>query len=538
LAVKSAFPDDEKPSDAKWLDGLIERGLTPSVNTDYERWQPLHWVLEAPDVMIDHGGFDAVIGNPPFLGGKKISGAVGTNVREWFANTLAKSAGNGDLVAYFFLRAFELLESNGMLGLIATNTVAQGDTREIGLDQMSDNGFRIFRSIQSRTWPAVGASLKYAGVWGTSGPIADAVFGNADGVRARQISSFLEPEGNVVGLPKRLEENRGICFQGCIVLGKGFVVDRVLAEEWIREDQRNAEVLYPYLNGDDLNSDPGCLASRYCIDFGEMSESQASSYSLPWEHVDQFVRHERQSKDVTKYPRMVNEWWKFWNARPGLRSAIQSLEHVSVIARVSKTVIPVTVSTGQVFSEQVCVFAVDNPGFQALLTSSLHRLWAVKYGSTLGDGTRYTPTDVFETFPLVKPTRDLERLGQELNDFRKSVMTKLGLGLTDLYNGVNSVSLDSSEKEILEIREMHRSIDSAAMAAYGWSDLALTHGIYPFRNVDRWSVSPRDRIEILDRLLAENQRRAAIEEQEAQPKVKQAKSKKPKPPPAGMEAMF
>ena len=125
-------------------------GLTPTVQTDYDRWKPLHWILTVPDVM-ERGGFDAIIGNPPFLGGQKLTGAMGTNVRDWFVNILADgSRGSADLVAYFFLRAMSLLTRQGNLGLIATNTVAQGDTREVGLDRMVDDGFTITRAIQSQ----------------------------------------------------------------------------------------------------------------------------------------------------------------------------------------------------------------------------------------------------------------------------------------------------------------------------------------------------------------------------------------------------
>jgi methylase of polypeptide subunit release factors len=136
-AVNAAFPPDGAPPDRGSLDSIIDTGLTPTVQTDYERWQPLHWVLEVPDVLVDRGGFDAIIGNPPFLGGSKITGTMGTNVRDWFVHQVASSArGSADLVAYFLLRAFALLRPAGTLGLIATKTVAQGDTREVGLDQV------------------------------------------------------------------------------------------------------------------------------------------------------------------------------------------------------------------------------------------------------------------------------------------------------------------------------------------------------------------------------------------------------------------
>src|SRR5262249_27842358 len=91
--------------DRATLEAIVDRGLTPTVPTDYDRWKPLHWVLEVPDVLIDHGGFDAVVGNPPFLGGQKLTGTLGTNVRDWLIHRLASGVrGSADQVAYFCLR--------------------------------------------------------------------------------------------------------------------------------------------------------------------------------------------------------------------------------------------------------------------------------------------------------------------------------------------------------------------------------------------------------------------------------------------------
>jgi hypothetical protein len=106
------------------LDRILDKGLTPEVETDYVKWKPLHWILEAPQVM-EKGGFDAVIGNPPFLVSKKISGAVGSNMREWLANVVAGMSGKGDLIAYFFRRASDLVKSNGTLGLIGAKGVTE-----------------------------------------------------------------------------------------------------------------------------------------------------------------------------------------------------------------------------------------------------------------------------------------------------------------------------------------------------------------------------------------------------------------------------
>ena len=148
------------------------------------------------------------------------------------------------------------MQANGTLGLIATNTVAQGDTREVGLDSMAADGFTITRAIQSRSWPAASANLEYAAVWGTFAHVADGVLRVADDIPVRRISTLLEPQGRAEGNPLRLRENAGIAYIGCYVLGMGFVLEAAEAQEWIKADPRNAEVLFPYLNGEDLNSRP------------------------------------------------------------------------------------------------------------------------------------------------------------------------------------------------------------------------------------------------------------------------------------------
>jgi hypothetical protein len=112
------------------------------------------------------------------------------------------------------VRATSLLHAKGNLGLIATNTVAQGDSREVGLDAMAANGFTITRAIQSRSWPASSANLEYAAVWGTRGLVSDDVARVADDVPVRRISTLLEAAGRVEGIPIRLAENKGLSYEG------------------------------------------------------------------------------------------------------------------------------------------------------------------------------------------------------------------------------------------------------------------------------------------------------------------------------------
>jgi hypothetical protein len=505
-------------SDRAMLDDILDAGLTPTVRTDYERWKPLHWILMVPDVM-ERGGFDAIIGNPPFLGGTKISGAQGGNIRDWFSHVLSNGSGGGraDFVAYFFLRAMSLLNSQGNLGLIATNTVAQGDTREAGLDQLVASGFTIVRAIQSKSWPAASANLEYAAVWGSRCAIRTDVPRVADDIVVERISTLLESAGRVDGHPSRLTENRGITFEGCKPYGDGFVLEPEEAAGWIDADPRNADVLFPYLNGEDLNSRPDASPSRWVIDFNDRPESRAGEYQLPYKRVAERVRPERakKAKAVREAP-----WWLFFRSRPAMRKMIADLDEVLVMAQTSNTLQPLLVQTGQVFSQKIIVFASDSPSLQAVLASSIHYLWARKYSSSLRKDLSYTPSDSFLTLPRPEPTERLAEIGRTLETERREIMLRRQLGLTKLYNLVNDPdTADSADPDVERMREIHIELDRATMDAYGWGDVSLDHGFHTYRQINRWTVSPAARVEILNRLLEENYRRAAAQD-EAPPPAK------------------
>jgi len=517
IAVSDAYPPHGE-GNRRVIEEILAAGLTPTVDTDYQRWKPLHWILAVPDVM-ERGGFDAIIGNPPFLGDTKISGALGANMRDWLVNTLAYGAkGKADLVAYFFLRAMSLLTGRGNLGLIATNSVGQGATRQVGLRQMVRHGFTITRAIQSESWPSASVNLEYAAVWGTQGSIAAGAPLIADGIPAEQISSLLEPGEDID--PIRLPENIGMVFEGCKPYGMGFILDPREANSWIDVDPRNVEVLFPCLNGDDLNSSPDTSASRWIVDFNDRPEAIAEAYRLPFERLANTVRAERArtSRAVREAP-----WWLFWRARPALRRAIADLDEVLVTALTSKTVMPVRVQTGQVFTNALDVFATDSFADQAVLSSSLHQMWAIRCGSGMRNDPRYTPSSVFDTLPRPKSTARLTEIGQTLDTERREIMLRRELGLTKLYNLVNDRETPAgTDPDVDRLRQIHVELDHAVMDAYGWADVELDHGFHTYRRMTRWTVSPAARVEIFDRLLAENHRRAAAQGEAPPPAEEEA----------------
>ncbi|MGV9611242.1 Eco57I restriction-modification methylase domain-containing protein [Nocardia xishanensis] len=509
IAIADAYPANGEPGDEAMLHRIVAEGLTPTVVTDYERWKPLHWILAVPDVL-ERGGFDAIIGNPPFLGGQKLTGTMGTNVRDWFVNTLASGQrGSADLVAYFFLRAASLLKRHGNLGLIATNTLAQGDTREVGLDRLESEGFTLTRAIQSRSWPSASANLEYAAVWGTFDSVDGSALRIADEVAVKKISTLLEPAGRISGQPVRLAENAGIAYQGCIVLGMGFVLEPEEAEAWVADDPKNAEVLFPYLGGEDLNSNPDASPSRWVIDFNKLPQHEAATYAKPFARVSERVKPER---SVNKIKSRRELWWRFAATAPGMRRAIKNLDAVIALAQTSSTQMPLLVPNGICFDQKLVVFASNNPALLAILSSSAHRVWATRWGSTRTGDPVYTPSTVFETFPRPSGENQLADVGNLLSNTRREVMLQRNLGLTKVYSLVNDPSVsDKSDTDIANLRRIHAEIDQAVMAAYGWDDLALDHGFHTYRQMQRWTVSPAARVEILDRLLEENHRRAATQ---------------------------
>ncbi|MGH7332159.1 MAG: Eco57I restriction-modification methylase domain-containing protein, partial [Candidatus Rokuibacteriota bacterium] len=182
---------------------------------------PFHWPVEFPEVLSipesHRRGFDAIVGNPPFLGGQRITGILGTDYRNTLVAHLAHGQrGSADLCAYFFLRARQLLREGGTAGMLATNTIAQGDTREVGLEQLAADGCAIVRAVPSRKWPGT-ANLEVAQVWIRRGSWAGEHV--LDDRPVQGITPFLNPPGGVSGKPYRLAANANKSFQGSIVLG-------------------------------------------------------------------------------------------------------------------------------------------------------------------------------------------------------------------------------------------------------------------------------------------------------------------------------
>lgn len=399
--------------------------------------------------------FDAMVGNPPFVGGKKIRTVAGKDYRNYLVTWIAGDMrGSADLVSYFFLSAAKLSRS---LGYLATNTIAQGDTSEVGLSQLIDAGWSIHRAVSSVQWPGQ-ASLEIAKCW----MISEAWQGRSvlDSRAVSGIDEMLYPTNRSQWRKQQLSANANQSFIGNFVLGMGFIMTPEQAHLLIEKDSMNTEVLFPYLNGEDLTQSPTQQASRWVINFFDWPEERARQYSDCFTIVENMVKPQRSK---SSYENFARYWWHHANRRPNLHEAIAKLDRMLTISCVSKAVMPSFVPTRQVLAHPNVAFAYDDDFHLGVLTSGFHFRWVVRHASSLRNWTRYSPSDVFETFVQPSYSEAVSDAAHALDEFRRNLMTNEWIGLTTLYNRIHDPT--NRDQPIRRMRALHRDLDHAVQEA-------------------------------------------------------------------------
>jgi hypothetical protein len=488
--VSGEFVDVALPAAAQELRQRLaagEKGITP-----------FHWDLEFPEVFGEgRGGFDVFVGNPPFAGKNTIAEGSPDGILDWFKQLHAESHGNADLVAHFFRRCFDLMRPGGSLGLIATNTIAQGDTRSTGLRWICLNGGVIYAARKRYKWPGV-AAVVVSVVHLHKGAYTGAKLLERRPVD--QITAFLFANGGHDD-PKQLAANAGKSFQGSIVLGMGFTFDDsgpadddtpgipsplATMERLIAENPKNAEVIFPYIGGEEVNSSPTHAHHRYVINFGERREEECRR---EWPElmaiVERKVKPDRMTNNRESYRRY---WWQYAEKRGELQAAIRNLERALIKPQVSNNSAFAILPTTMVFTQKTIVFSLQGKSFLSCLQSRLHEGWSKSFSSTMKDDLNYSPSDCFETFPFPTALLDsaasdpaheatrqsLEAIGERYHQFRAELMVSNNEGLTSSYNRFHDPAETSSG--LLELRNLHGEMDQAVLAAYGWSDVSTACG--------------------------------------------------------------
>ncbi|MEG3439959.1 DNA methyltransferase [Pannus brasiliensis CCIBt3594] len=507
---------------------------------------PFNWEIEFPEVFDrENGGFDCIVGNPPFAGKNTAINAHPEGYMEWLKEVHPESHGNSDIVAHFFRRSFTLLRDGGTFGLIATNTIAQGDTRATGLRYICNHGTTIYQARKRLKWPGL-AAVVVSVVHGAK-KMRVSLKNSLDGKSVPKITAFLFHDGGNDD-PKPLIANAGKSFQGSIVLGMGFTFDdtnpdATSIEEMhrlIAKDPRNQERIFPYIGGEEVNSSPTHSHHRYVINFGEMTEEEARRYPDLMAIVEEKVKPER-AKLGNNRDAIIRKtrWWLWGRYTPALFKAIAPLDRVLFHPFTSKYVSFVFLPNHMIYAAPHIVFPLTQYSDFMVLQSRIHENWARFLGSSMKDDLRYTPSDCFETFPFPEnweTNTELEEIGREYYQYRARLMIENNQGLTETYNRFHDP--DETDKAILRLRELHEKMDRAVLKAYGWTDIPTDCQFLldyeeddeetsskrkkPYRY--RWPEEVHD--EVLARLLVLNQTRH--DEEVRQGKVGGKKGKKTK----------
>jgi hypothetical protein len=449
-----------------------------------------------------------------------------------------------------------LLRSGGVFGLIATNTIGQGDTRDTGLAPIIAAGGAVLRAVRRLKWPgeaAVVVSVVHVAKDAISSPVLD-------GRQVRRISAYLV-EGDLDRAPDRLASNVKKAFVGSFVLGLGFLFDDDAAKRGRAEsvetmkrllanDPTNGERIFPYIGGEEVNNSPRERHTRYIINFLNFPRLRDKKLE-PWAHASEETRksfleafvvpedypgdvasdwpellkiiEQRVKPERLKQGSIVNpeRWWMHARSAANLYNAIKSLDRVLVRSLTSTQFPTFTfVKSHYVFDQTLIVWAVEKHSRQSVLSSRAHEAWVRFLGATMKDDSRYNVADCFETFPLpleCDTSAGLETAGRTYHDHRAALMVARNEGMTKTYNRFHD-SADTGA-DIQRLRELHGAMDRVVLEAYGWHDLAeraapifldqTNEDDHTYQGRLFWPSDFRD--EVLARLLALNAERHAEE---------------------------
>lgn len=476
---------------------------------------PFHWEIEFPEVFTTAaegqvtGGFDVIVGNPPFAGGRTVGDRFGENYLGWLQEVHRESHGNSDLVAHFFRRAFNLLGLGGCFGLIATNTIGQGDTRSTGLRWICTHRGTIYQTRKRLKWPGQAAVIVSV-VHVCKGPVREPY--QLDGREVPIITAYLFHRGGHDD-PVRLRVNERKSFIGNVVLGMGFTFDddsRQVAtplaemETLIQRNPRNAGRIFPFLGGEELNNSPTQSHHRYVISFEDWP-LRREDIGGAWRDANERVRKDwlrtgivppdydkpvaidypdllaivegkvRPERATSKRDKYRTFWWQFAERAVDLHLRIKE-ESIKRLLAINCGASPhmafAFLPADQVFSHTLALFLFESFVAFTILQSRVHEAWARLQGSSMKDDLRYTPSDCFQTFPFpldFEANHILQRVGCAYYDFRARLMQRDNKGLTTLYNWFDDPEFEAGDIPIL--REMHDALDRAVLDAYGWTDI-------------------------------------------------------------------
>jgi len=454
---------------------------------------------------------DAIIGNPPFLGTKRMFGLLGTEYTDRLRRTYEGYVSPfADLVCFWFEKARRLVveRQTDVAGLVATNSIRGGKNRLV-LDKIVSD-CTIYDAWSDLSWTIDGAAVRVSLVafCRADDPLSKSVTLDGGPVLAIFPDLTAQREGRQhsdLTKAKRIRENKDVGFVGTVKAGK-FDVSGETARQWLLlptnpNHRPNSDVLVPWQNGLDVVRRPQDL---WIVDFGtDRTLEEAALFEAPFQHIRERVLPKRSESRRQRYR---DYWWLQAEPCIGMRKAV---------GRISRFIVTPTVAKHRLFTwrdsriqpdHQLIAIARDDDTTFGILHSRFHELWALRLGTSLEDRPRYTPSTTFETFPFPAgltpdiPAADyaadpraqaIAAAAKRLDDLREAWLNPADLvkrvpevvpGYPDRILPVNARAAAELKKRTLTnlynarpqwLADAHRALDAAVAAAYGWpADIA------------------------------------------------------------------
>lgn len=470
--------------------------------------RPFHWPLEFPEVFArDNPGFDAVVGNPPFLGNTYWKSTLG-KLMQWHAQMiLGVRAGKIDLCVLFHRRAVELIRSEGRYGLLATTNIGEGSAIKVGLGEIVKRGDIIF-ARKGMPWPGTAAVIVAVVCFHKGSYLG---LKDADGADCRRIGPRLESEAVDEWAPRPLRD-RLFSFQG-VHNGKGlaFVINE--RHPWFQLLRSEPDsMLQPYITGDDITTRALQIINRWALDIGDRNlEEIKRKYPVAYRFLDEVVRPTRTAEALKSYKGLIDRWWQFWNHRADLMRRLRTHQECIAFSRITKHPVCIVAPTTWIYTDKVVLVGFERPDLLAICLSSAFRMWVEKYSAAgLGTTFQLSISESLDTFPL--PERPVSQRGVSLaahfNRLAIEWCRSNGSGLTELMNAIHRP--ENTGGMVAELRDCLQEIDAEVLEAYGWDDLDASSDFRERLDLpanDRWRFCIGDDVhaELLQRLLKINQ---------------------------------
>ena len=418
---------------------------------------------------------DVVVGNPPFLGSRRIRGALGDQYAEDLRKTYAgRVEGSPDLVCYWFERTRKLIENRRLkrAGLIATQAIRNPANRSV-LENIKTTG-NIFMAWSDRPWILDGAAVRVSMIGFDNGSEGERTL---DGKLVEAISARLAATVDL-SAARPLRENEGLTYQGVVMRGP-FDLKKDAAQEMLAgggnpNGRPNSDVVRRRRNARDITGRP---TEGYAIDFGAGTSIEvAAGYEIPFSYVSEHVYPQRQK---VKQASSREKWWLYERSRPEMREALEGLTRFAVTPRVAKHRVFAWLDADVLPDTRLYVFPREDDYLFGVLHSRVHEGWSLAMAPRHGVGNdpTYNSIDCFDTFPLPWPPgkepteepglQDISKTSRALVEQRDRWLKPEGLGASELKKRTLT-NLYNTWPHWLEIA--HTKLDRAVFAAYGWPE--------------------------------------------------------------------